>query len=54
MDLVMPVYKESCPLNGAERDKSLDYGRRIVDGSIPSQGGLKKLFHFNPQMSTSS
>jgi len=54
MDLVLPVYKDSSPLDGPERDKSLDYGRRIVDGNIPSQGGLKKLFHFNSQMSTSS
>jgi hypothetical protein len=47
MELVMPVYKDSCPSPG-EGGKSLDYGRRIIEGNTPSQGGLKKLFHFAP------
>lgn len=48
MDLVMPVYKDSGAFS-REQGKSLDYGRRIVEGNTPSQGGLKKLFHFTPQ-----
>jgi hypothetical protein len=50
MELVLPVYRgETTPPNSdnvpAER-KSLDYGRRTVEGSTTSTGGLKKLFHF--------
>jgi len=45
VELVLPVYRETSDCLRVE-SKSLDYGRRIVEGNSASSGGLKKLFHF--------
>jgi len=47
MDLVWPVYREPTSNPTSSESKTLDYGRRIVQGkSANTSGGLKKLFHF--------
>ena len=47
MDLVWPVYREPTSDPSPSESKTLDYGRRIVQGkTINTSGGLKKLFHF--------
>lgn len=50
MELVLPVYRGDAASPNAEglsgERKSLDYGRRMVEGNAASTGGLKKLFHF--------
>ena len=45
MELVLPVYREASAPTVVE-SKSLDYGRRLVEGNTAQAGGLKKLFHF--------
>jgi hypothetical protein len=46
MELVLPVYRGESATSNMESEKSLDYGRRIVEGNTSSAGGLKKLFNF--------
>jgi len=47
MDLVWPVYREPTSNPASSESKTLDYGRRIVQGkATKTSGGLKKLFHF--------
>jgi ECL1/2/3 zinc binding proteins len=50
MELVLPVYRGDAASPNVEglssERKSLDYGRRMVEGNAASTGGLKKLFHF--------
>lgn len=45
LELVLPVYRETS-MPKATKSKSLDYGRRIVNGNSARTGGLKELFHF--------
>jgi hypothetical protein len=51
----LPVYREEngpAPVEKTFERKSLDYGRRIVEGGTTNTGGLKKLFHFKEMQRT--
>lgn len=58
LELVLPVYREPTPSTPAPATsglKSLDYGRRIVEGHPARRpGGLNKLFHYKELQANSA